>query len=137
MRTRIPEALQDDPDIAVMDDILRKCVHCGFCLSACPTYRLSGDERASPRGRIYLVKSMIEGDADAAASIVPAIDSCLSCFACASACPSGVDYQHFIDLARPRIERVVERPRGDRFLRALLARVLPYPKRFRAALALA
>ena len=137
MRTRIPDALQDDPDIAVMDDILRKCVHCGFCLSACPTYQLSGDERASPRGRIYLIKSMIEGDADAAASIVPAIDSCLSCLACASACPSGVDYQHFIDLARPRIERVVERPRGDRFMRALLARVLPYPKRFRAALALA
>jgi glycolate oxidase iron-sulfur subunit len=137
MRTRIPDALQDDPDIAVMDDILRKCVHCGFCLSACPTYQLSGDERASPRGRIYLIKSMIEGDADAAASIVAPIDSCLSCLACASACPSGVDYQHFIDLARPRIERVVERPAGDRFVRALIARVLPHPKRFRAALALA
>lgn len=137
MRTQIPDALLGDPDIVEMDAILRKCVHCGFCLPACPTYSLTGDERASPRGRIYLIKSMIEGDAQDAASIVSSVDSCLSCLACASACPSGVDYQHFIDLARPRLEELVPRPMGDAFVRAMLARILPYPQRFRVALALA
>lgn len=137
MRTQIPDALLGDPDIVEMDAILRKCVHCGFCLPACPTYSLTGDERASPRGRIYLIKSMIEGDAQDAASIVGSVDSCLSCLACASACPSGVDYQHFIDLARPRLEQLVPRPIGDAFVRGLLARILPFPARFRAALALA
>jgi glycolate oxidase iron-sulfur subunit len=137
MRTQIPDALMDDPDIAEMDAILRKCVHCGFCLSACPTYSLNGDERTSPRGRIYLIKSMIEGTQQDAESILVPIDSCLSCLACASACPSGVDYQHFIDLARPRLEHAVRRPLGDAFVRGLLARLLPYPKRFRAALGLA
>jgi glycolate oxidase iron-sulfur subunit len=137
MRTQIPEALRDDPDIAEMDAILRKCVHCGFCLSACPTYSLNGDERTSPRGRIYLIKSMIEGVQQDAESILAPIDSCLSCLACASACPSGVDYQHFIDLARPRLERSVTRAPGDAFVRGLLARLLPYPGRFKAALVLA
>lgn len=137
MRTQIPDALLGDPDIAEMDAILRKCVHCGFCLSACPTYSLNGDERTSPRGRIYLIKSMIEGAQQDAESILAPIDSCLSCLACASACPSGVDYQHFIDLARPRLEQSVRRPFGDAFTRGLLARLLPYPKRFKAALAMA
>ena len=137
MRTQIPEALQDDPDIAEMDAILRKCVHCGFCLSACPTYSINGDERTSPRGRIYLIKSMIEGVQQDAQAIATPIDSCLSCLACASACPSGVDYQHFIDLARPRLERAVVRAPGDAFLRKLLAGLLPYPRRFKMALALA
>ena len=137
MRTQIPAALAHDPDIAEMDAILRKCVHCGFCLSACPTYSLNGDERTSPRGRIYLIKSMIEGVQQDADSIVAPIDSCLSCLACASACPSGVDYQHFIDLARPRLEQAIHRPLPDRLMRGLIARVLPYPRRFGAALALA
>jgi glycolate oxidase iron-sulfur subunit len=137
MRTQIPDALRDDPDIAEMDAILRKCVHCGFCLSACPTYSLNGDERTSPRGRIYLIKSMIEGVQQDADSILAPIDSCLSCLACASACPSGVDYQHFIDLARPRLEQSVTRTPGDAFVRGLLARLLPYPRRFKAALVLA
>ena len=137
MRTQIPDALKNDPDIAEMDAILRKCVHCGFCLSACPTYSLNGDERTSPRGRIYLIKSMIEGVQQDAESILAPIDSCLSCLACASACPSGVDYQHFIDLARPRLERSVTRAPGDAFVRGLLARLLPYPRRFKAALMLA
>jgi glycolate oxidase iron-sulfur subunit len=137
MRTQIPDALLDDPDIVEMDAILRKCVHCGFCLSACPTYLLNGDERTSPRGRIYLIKSLIEGEQRDADSILAPIDSCLSCLACASACPSGVDYQHFIDLARPRLEQAVRRPFGDAFVRGLLARLLPYPRRFKAALMLA
>ncbi len=137
MRTEIPPALQDDPDIATMDAILRKCVHCGFCLSACPTYSVSADERQSPRGRIYLLKSLIEGGAENAPSIQTPIDSCLSCLACASACPSGVDYQHFIDLARPRLEEAAPRDVGDRLVRALIAFVVPYPRRFAAALMLA
>jgi glycolate oxidase iron-sulfur subunit len=120
-----------------MDAILRKCVHCGFCLPACPTYSLNGDERTSPRGRIYLIKSMIEGAQQDADAIAAPIDSCLSCLACASACPSGVDYQHFIDLARPRLERAVHRTPGDAFVRALVAWLLPHPARFKAALLLA
>ena len=137
MRTQIPEALIDDPDVTEMDAILRKCVHCGFCLPACPTYSLNGDERTSPRGRIYLIKSMIEGAQQDAESIAAPIDSCLSCLACASACPSGVDYQHFIDLARPRLERAIRRAPGDAFIRAILAWLLPYPHRFKFALTMA
>jgi glycolate oxidase iron-sulfur subunit len=137
MRTQIPAELQDEPDIATMDAILRKCVHCGFCLSACPTYSVSSDERQSPRGRIYLLKSLIEDGPKEAPSILSPIDSCLSCLACASACPSGVDYQHFIDLARPRLEEAVARTPLDRLTRAFVAFMLPHPRRFAAVLRLA
>ena len=83
-----------------MESILRKCVHCGFCLSDCPTYNILGDERDSPRGRIYLIKELIESNGKSAPFILPHVDKCLSCLACVSVCPSGVDYQHYIDFAR-------------------------------------
>jgi len=119
-----------------MDAILRKCVHCGFCNAACPTFKLTGDELDGPRGRIYLVKDMFEDDALPARSVVTHIDRCLSCLACMSACPSGVDYMHLIDHARARIHGQAPRDPGGRLLRLVLAAVLPYPRRLQALAAL-
>ena len=124
-----------DPDIAEADKILRACVHCGFCTATCPTYVLLGDELDSPRGRIYLIKDMLENDRPATAEVVKHIDRCLSCLACMTTCPSGVHYMHLVDHARAHIEETYRRPWPDRAMRALLAFVLPYPGRFRAALA--
>ena len=115
----------------------RKCVHCGFCLAACPTYALQGDERDSPRGRIYMMKEMFESGATPTTEIVSHIDRCLSCLACKTACPSGVDYQHLVDHARAYIERMHRRPLLESIVRKLLAAVLPHPFRFRWALHLA
>src|SRR5246127_5995948 len=126
-----------DPDIAEADRILRSCVHCGFCTATCPTYVLLGDELDSPRGRIYLIKDMLENDRPATAEVVKHIDRCLSCLACMTTCPSGVNYMHLVDQARVRIERDFRRPLAERLLRAVLARVLPEPKLFRAAMRLA
>jgi glycolate oxidase iron-sulfur subunit len=137
MQTRFSEQQLADPDIAVSEQILRKCVHCGFCTATCPTYVLLGDELDSPRGRIYLIKEMLENDRPATAEVVRHVDRCLSCLACMTTCPSGVHYQHLIDHARVHVERTFRRPLADRWLRALLANVLPYPARFRFALALA
>src|SRR5206468_8535544 len=117
--------------------ILRACVHCGFCTATCPTYVLLGDELDSPRGRIYLIKQMLEKDEEPTAEVVKHIDRCLSCLSCMTTCPSGVDYMHLVDQARVRIEKTFRRPLADRALREVLARVLPYPGRFRAALILA
>ncbi|MGH7074491.1 MAG: glycolate oxidase subunit GlcF, partial [Stellaceae bacterium] len=114
--------------------ILRACVHCGFCLATCPTYVLLGDELDSPRGRIYLIKNHLEGGAPASADFVTHIDRCLSCLACMTTCPSGVNYMHLVDEARHRIEETFRRPFADRVLRRLLAGTLPYPTRFRWAL---
>jgi glycolate oxidase iron-sulfur subunit len=124
-----------DPDIAVADKILRACVHCGFCTATCPTYVLLGDELDSPRGRIYLIKDMLENDRAATADVVKHIDRCLSCLSCMTTCPSGVHYMHLVDHARAHIEETYRRPWLDRLTRAVLAAVLPYPARFRAALA--
>src|SRR6185436_9097706 len=124
-----------DPDTAEADRILRTCVHCGFCTATCPTYVLLGDELDSPRGRIYLIKDMLENDRPATAEVVKHIDRCLSCLACMTTCPSGVHYMHLVDHARAHIEETYRRPWPDRAMRALLAFVLPYPGRFRAALA--
>ena len=128
-----PEQLKD-PGITRANEILRACVHCGFCTATCPTYQVLGDELDSPRGRIYLIKDMLEAGRPADARTVKHIDRCLSCLACMTTCPSGVHYMHLIDHARAHVERTYRRPLTDRLLRAVLARVLPYPGRFRLAL---
>src|SRR5260221_13367402 len=137
MKTEFSLAQLADPDIKEADKILRACVHCGFCTATCPTYVLLGDELDSPRGRIYLIKEMLEQDKAPTAEVVKHIDRCLSCLACMTTCPSGVNYMHLVDHARAYIEDNYRRPLRERLLRALLAWVLPHPKRFRAALALA
>ena len=128
-----PEQLRD-PATAMSNKILRSCVHCGFCTATCPTYQVLGDELDSPRGRIYLIKDMLEKGRPADAKTVLHIDRCLSCLACMTTCPSGVHYMHLVDHARAYIERTYRRPFMDRLLRAVLARVLPHPMRFRVAL---
>lgn len=126
-----------DPQVKESEKILRACVHCGFCNATCPTYALLGDELDGPRGRIYLIKDMLERDRPATQDVVTHLDRCLSCLACMTTCPSGVHYMHLVDHARAHIEKTYERPFADRMLRKLLANVLPYPARFRAALFLA
>ena len=128
-----PEQLAD-PATARSNRILRTCVHCGFCTATCPTYQVLGDELDSPRGRIYLMKDMLESGRPADAKTVKHIDRCLSCLACMTTCPSGVHYMHLVDHARAYIERTYRRPPAERALRATLAAVLPYPARFRLAL---
>ena len=122
------------PKLAEANTILRACVHCGLCTATCPTYQVLGDELDSPRGRIYLIKEMLETGRDADARTVKHIDRCLSCLACATTCPSGVDYMHLIGQARSHIEATYKRPVMERLLRGMLARVIPYPGRFRLAL---
>ena len=122
-----------DPHIATADTILRACVHCGFCTATCPTYVLLGDELDSPRGRIYLIKEMLEHERPATEEVVTHIDRCLSCLACMTTCPSGVHYMHLVDHARARIEETYTRPLFDRLMRLFLAHVMPYPRRLRVA----
>lgn len=131
--TFTPEQLQD-PAIQRANEILRACVHCGFCTATCPTYQVLGDELDSPRGRIYLIKEMLETGRPADAKTVKHIDRCLSCLACMTTCPSGVHYMHLVDTAREYIEHTYKRPPMDRFLRWTLARIIPHPTRFRLAL---
>jgi glycolate oxidase iron-sulfur subunit len=130
-----PETLKD-PAMQASEKILRTCVHCGFCTATCPTYLLLGDELDSPRGRIYLMKEMLEGGKPPTADVVKHIDRCLSCLSCMTTCPSGVHYMHLVDHARSHISQNYRRPWNERLMRGLLARVLPYPNRFRAAVAL-
>jgi glycolate oxidase iron-sulfur subunit len=137
MQTSFSEELLRDPDIQYSESAIRKCVHCGFCTATCPTYVLLGDERDSPRGRIYLIKDMLENQRQPSQEVVRHIDRCLSCLACTTTCPSDVNYMHLIDHARAYIAHTYRRPWLDRFYRALLARLLPYPDRFRLALRLA
>lgn len=131
--TFTPEQLAD-PSTARSNEILRSCVHCGFCTATCPTYQVLGDELDSPRGRIYLIKDMLEAGRPADEKTVKHIDRCLSCLACMTTCPSGVHYMHLVDHARAHIEETYKRPLVDRLLRWTLAKILPYPKRFRVAL---
>ncbi|MEO0931558.1 MAG: glycolate oxidase subunit GlcF, partial [Pseudomonadota bacterium] len=131
--TFTPEQLKD-PGIQRSNEILRTCVHCGFCTATCPTYQVLGDELDSPRGRIYLIKDMLENERKPDEKTVKHIDRCLSCLACMTTCPSGVHYMHLVDHARAYIEKNYDRPWSDRALRWLLARILPYPMRFRVAL---
>jgi glycolate oxidase iron-sulfur subunit len=137
MKTEFSLAQLADPDIAEADKILRACVHCGFCTATCPTYVLLGDELDSPRGRIYLIKEMLEKDKPPTKEVVKHIDRCLSCLACMTTCPSGVNYMHLVDQARVRIEKDYTRPLTERILRAVLAWVLPRPGLFRASMILA
>jgi glycolate oxidase iron-sulfur subunit len=133
MQTSFTLAQLADPDISEANRILRTCVHCGFCTATCPTYVLLGNELDSPRGRIYLIKDMLEHDRPATAEEVKHIDRCLSCLSCMTTCPSGVNYMHLVDHARVHIERTYQRPWLDRVLRTVLARVIPDPGLFHLA----
>jgi glycolate oxidase iron-sulfur subunit len=134
MQTQFTLAQLADPAIAESEKILRTCVHCGFCTATCPTYVELGDELDSPRGRIYLIKNMLESDSPADSRTVEHVDRCLSCLSCMTTCPSGVHYMHLVDHARAHIEENHERPAIDRWLRRLLAFVIARPHAFRAAL---
>jgi glycolate oxidase iron-sulfur subunit len=134
MQTHFSLAQLADPDLHEADKILRACVHCGFCTATCPTYVLLGDELDGPRGRIYLIKEMLEHDRPASAQVAKHIDRCLSCLSCMTTCPSGVHYMHLVDQARARIEKTYRRPLAERALRGFLALVLPRPALFRLAL---
>lgn len=134
MQTNFSDQQMQDPGIQRANEILRSCVHCGFCTATCPTYQVLGDELDSPRGRIYLIKDMLENERVPDEKTVKHIDRCLSCLACMSTCPSGVHYMHLVDHARAYIEANYKRPFSDRALRWILSRILPYPTRFRLAL---
>ena len=134
MQTFFTEDQLQDPGIARSNEILRACVHCGFCTATCPTYQVLGDELDSPRGRIYLIKDMLESGRAADEKTVKHVDRCLSCLACMTTCPSGVHYMHLVDHARAHIEKTYKRPLMDRLLRWTLAKIIPYPGRFRLAL---
>lgn len=136
MQTNFTAEQLKDPHIATANQILRKCVHCGFCTATCPTYVLLGDELDSPRGRIYLIKNMLERGEAATAETVKHIDRCLSCLSCMTTCPSGVHYMHLIDDARAHVEKTYKRPLADRLLRDVLAFLMPRPGLFKTALIL-
>jgi glycolate oxidase iron-sulfur subunit len=134
MQTHFTLAQLADPGVAESEKILRACVHCGFCTATCPTYVLLGDELDSPRGRIYLIKDMLENDRPATEEVVKHTDRCLTCLSCMTTCPSGVNYMHLIDHARHHIEATYRRPWFDRMYRRLLGYVLPRPALFRLVL---
>ncbi|MEC3861383.1 glycolate oxidase subunit GlcF [Mesobacterium sp. TK19101] len=134
MQTNFTEQQLKEPGIQRANEILRTCVHCGFCTATCPTYQVLGDELDSPRGRIYLIKDMLENQRTPDEKTVKHIDRCLSCLACMTTCPSGVHYMHLIDHAREYVENNYKRPLSDRLLRWVLAQIIPYPTRFRLAL---
>ncbi|MFP4360847.1 MAG: glycolate oxidase subunit GlcF [Alphaproteobacteria bacterium] len=134
MQTHFTPAQLEDPDTRESEKILRTCVHCGFCTATCPTFVLLGDELDSPRGRIYLIKDMLENEKPATEKVVKHLDRCLSCLSCMTTCPSGVHYQHLIDHARAYIEETYARPWPDRALRRLLAELIPRPRLFRWSL---
>jgi glycolate oxidase iron-sulfur subunit len=134
MQTSFTAEQLRDPDTAESNQVLRTCVHCGFCTATCPTFLLLGDELDSPRGRIYLIKDMLEAARPATEEVVRHVDRCLSCLACMTTCPSGVNYMHLVDHARRYIEDTYRRPWHDRLLRAMLGAVLPRPGVFRLAL---
>jgi len=137
MQTNFSLAALADPQISESEKILRACVHCGFCTATCPTYLLLGDEADSPRGRIYLIKDMLQDANPATPQVVKHIDRCLSCLSCMTTCPSGVNYMHLVDHARAYVAKTATRSFGERVLRKLLVSVLPYPRRLRLALLVA
>jgi len=137
MQTKFSAQQLADPALEFSEKILRKCVHCGFCTATCPTYVTLGNELDSPRGRIYLIKDMLENGRPADSEIVKHVDRCLSCLSCMTTCPSGVDYMHLVDHARIHIEKTYRRPLVNRLIRLLLANLLPYPARLQKMLLLA
>jgi glycolate oxidase iron-sulfur subunit len=134
MQTLFTETQLRDPDIAASNQVLRTCVHCGMCTATCPTFLLLGDELDSPRGRIYLIKDMLENDRPATEAVVRHVDRCLSCLSCMTTCPSGVHYMHLIDHARAYIETTYHRPWAERMLRGVLGAIIPRPWLFRLSL---
>jgi glycolate dehydrogenase iron-sulfur subunit len=134
MQTNFTQEQLKTRALSEANEVLRNCVHCGFCTATCPTYLLLGDELDSPRGRIYLIKDMLENDRPATAQVVKHVDRCLSCLSCMTTCPSGVNYMRLIDTARVHVATTYKRPLMDRLMRGLLQMVLPYPGRFRLAL---
>jgi len=137
MRTDFTLVQLADPEVAEANRILRSCIHCGMCLATCPTYVVNGDERDSPRGRIYFIKNMLESGAAPSPSSVRHLDRCLGCLACETACPAGVDYGRLLERGRARVAADQRRPLVERLLRRFLGRVLPYPARLRALFRLA
>jgi glycolate oxidase iron-sulfur subunit len=136
MQTSLIDSVRDTPQGREAEDILRSCVHCGFCTATCPTYQLLGDELDSPRGRIYLIKQMMEGDAVSDTTQVH-LDRCLHCLACETSCPSGVRYGRLVDIGREMLERRVSRPLFANLMRRALRGLFPYPHRFDALLRIA
>ena len=134
MQTNFTADQLRDPDTASSNAVLRTCVHCGFCTATCPTFVLLGDELDSPRGRIYLIKDMLETGRPATEEVVRHVDRCLTCLSCMTTCPSGVNYMHLVDHARTYIEQTYRRPLPERLLRSLLGVLLPRPRLFRLAL---
>ena len=137
MQTQFSAEALADPHLRELEKVLRSCVHCGFCTATCPTYVTLGDERDSPRGRIYLIKDLLETGRKIEAEDVAPIDHCLSCLSCMTTCPSGVDYRRLVDHARVSIEQTYRRPLVDRLMRAILVRLIASRRGFRAALQLA
>lgn len=137
MRTALSTEQRRNPQVQISEKVLRTCVHCGFCNATCPTYLLTGNELEGPRGRIYLIKSILEGTIEPTASAVGHIDTCLECLSCETTCPSGVVYSHLLDEARPRLEEQFRRPFLERLTRFMLVHTLPHPRRFRLGLRLA
>ena len=135
MQTKLADFIKDTPQGQEADSILRKCVHCGFCLATCPTYSLLGDELDSPRGRIYLMKQMLEG-APVTEKTQLHLDRCLTCRACETTCPSGVQYGRLVDIGRDFVEKAVSRSLADRVSRTLLRKLLTSPALFGAGLKL-
>ena len=131
MQTHFTDSQLLDPQIREADSILRKCVHCGFCTATCPTYVMTGDERDSPRGRIWLMRELLETPESVSKDTGFHLDRCLGCLACTTTCPSGVDYHHLIEIGRERLDRQVRRPLADRAMRKMLALVIPHASRFR------
>ncbi len=131
MQTNFTKKQLQESSIIDANGIIRKCTHCGFCNATCPTYQVAGDELDGPRGRIYLIRDMLENNKPASEKITKHIDRCLSCYACMTTCPSGVNYMHLVDHARNHIEKTYVRPFFDRFIRILLSIILPSPKLFR------
>ncbi len=129
MQTSLPKALLETASGIQADEILRNCVHCGFCNATCPTYQLTGDELDGPRGRIYLIKQVLEGNNPTSKTQIH-LDRCLTCRACETTCPSGVDYHRLLDIGRELVEKSVPRPLHTRFIRRALRLVLPWPARF-------
>lgn len=135
MQTSLSDAVKDTPEGREADAILRSCVHCGFCTATCPTYQLLGDELDSPRGRIYLIKQVLEGGPVTEKTQLH-LDRCLTCRSCETTCPSGVRYGRLVDIGRAMVEEKVPRSFGARARRAVLRALIPYPQRFAALLSI-
>ncbi len=136
MQTAISADLLKNPDIAAAEAILRTCVHCGFCTATCPTYQLLGDELDSPRGRIYLIKEMLEGNIATQKTRLH-LDRCLTCRSCETTCPSGVQYGHLIDIGRQEIDRRAPRPLLQKMIRRAMLFMLPHARRYAFAMGMA